>query len=162
MLIDKFTVESATVRTIEDGATGIEYVESEHAYASTRVERRTSTSVEGKECFALVPETKNFTIRTRTSVPKVGIMLVGWGGNNGSTLTAGMLANKHDVTWNTKDGVRKPNYYGSLTQSGTCRVGHLEGEEVYVPFKSLMPLANPNDVIVDGWDINEANLADAM
>jgi len=26
-------------------------------------------------------------------------MLVGWGGNNGSTLTAGILANKYNVAW---------------------------------------------------------------
>lgn len=31
-------------------------------------------------------------------------MLVGLGGNNGTTVTAGVLANKHKVTWNTKSG----------------------------------------------------------
>lgn len=37
-------------------------------------------------------------------VPKLGIMLVGWGGNNGSTFTGGLLANQHKITWNTKEG----------------------------------------------------------
>jgi len=32
-------------------------------------------------------------IETETKIPKLGLMLVGWGGNNGSTLTAGILAN---------------------------------------------------------------------
>jgi len=35
-------------------------------------------------------------------VPKLGLMLVGWGGNNGSTITAGILANKYNISWNTK------------------------------------------------------------
>jgi len=31
-------------------------------------------------------------------------MLVGWGGNNGTTITAGILANKQKLSWNTKKG----------------------------------------------------------
>jgi len=42
-------------------------------------------------------------------------MLVGWGGNNGSTVTAGILANRHNVTWHTKSGKHTPNFYGSIT-----------------------------------------------
>lgn len=30
----------------------------------------------------------------------------------------------------TKDGLRKPNYWGSLTQAATLRIGNYEGEEV--------------------------------
>ena len=33
-------------------------------------------------------------IETQSIVPKLGVMLVGLGGNNGSTFTAGILANK--------------------------------------------------------------------
>lgn len=40
--------------------------------------------------------------KTQRNVPRVGVMLVGLGGNNGSTVAAGILANKHDITWNTK------------------------------------------------------------
>ena len=50
-------------------------------------------------------------------------MIVGWGGNNGSTLTASILANKGNLTWNTKNGVQKPNYYGSVTQASTFKIG---------------------------------------
>lgn len=32
-------------------------------------------------------------------------MLVGWGGNNGSTVTAGILANKHNIEWMNKRGL---------------------------------------------------------
>ena len=38
--------------------------------------------------------TKEHLIQTETKVPKLGVMLVGLGGNNGSTFTAGILANK--------------------------------------------------------------------
>lgn len=43
----------------------------------------------------------------------------------------------------TKDGLKSPNYFGSLTQASTLRVGNYEGEEVYVPFKSLLPMVGP-------------------
>ena len=33
-------------------------------------------------------------------------MLVGWGCNNGSTLTVSVLANKLKLEWPTKDGVK--------------------------------------------------------
>ncbi|KAH7293396.1 hypothetical protein KP509_28G024400 [Ceratopteris richardii] len=89
-------------------------------------------------------------------------MLVGWGGNNGSTLTAGVIANREGISWVTKDGVQQANYFGSLTQASTCRVGSFQGEEVYAPFKSLLPMVDPNDIVFGGWDINGANLADAM
>lgn len=36
-------------------------------------------------------------IETLTNCPKTGILLVGLGGNNGSTFVAGILANKHNV-----------------------------------------------------------------
>ena len=89
-------------------------------------------------------------------------MLVGLGGNNGSTLVGGVIANREGITWKTKEGVRAPNYFGSLTQSSTCRVGSVKGQEVFTPFKTLLPMVNPNDIVFDGWDISGMNLADAM
>ena len=44
------------------------------------------------------------------------------------------------ISWVTKDGVQQANYFGSLTQASTCRVGSFQGEEVYAPFKSLLPM----------------------
>ena len=89
-------------------------------------------------------------------------MLVGLGGNNGTTLTGGVIANREGITWKTKEGVRSPNFWGSLTQASTCRVGAFDGEEVHAPFKSLLPMVDPADVVFDGWDISGMNLADAM
>ena len=61
----------------------------------------------------------------------------------------------------TKDGLRKPNYWGSLTQSATVRVGNYKGEEVHVPFSSLLPMVHPNDVELGGWDISGARGGEA-
>ena len=41
-------------------------------------------------------------IQTEKKVPKLGVMLVGLGGNNGSTFVAGILANKKKMTWATR------------------------------------------------------------
>jgi len=46
--------------------------------------------------------TKEHKIETVKHVPKLGVMLVGLGGNNGSTFVAGILANKKNLTWETK------------------------------------------------------------
>ena len=56
-----------------------------------------------------------YEFKTDLKVPKLGVMLVGWGGNNGSTVTAGILANKHNITWETKYGKKTPNFFGSIT-----------------------------------------------
>jgi myo-inositol-1-phosphate synthase len=37
-----------------------------------------------------------------------------------------------------------------------------EGEPVYVPLKNLLPMIEPNDVEIGGWDINATPLDDAM
>ena len=101
--------------------------------------------------------------KTERHVPKLGVMLVGWGGNNGSTLTAGLLANKHNISWRTKAGVHTANYLGSLTQSSTVRLGEDDcGHTVHIPFKNMLPMVEPNDIVLGGWDINGANLAECM
>lgn len=56
------------------------------------------------------PKTLSMQIRTNRKVPKLGLMLVGWGGNNGSTLTAALLANKLGLSWRTKNGVQEANW----------------------------------------------------
>lgn len=118
------------------------------------------TKVQGKRVTKL---TQQMIFKTERIIPKVGVMLVGWGGNNGSTFTAGILANKLNLSWNTKDGMKKSNYYGSLTQSSTVRLGEDEyGRTVYIPFKNMLPMIDPNDIEISGWDINSANLAEAM
>lgn len=90
-------------------------------------------------------------------------MLVGWGGNNGTTVTAAILANKHQMEWETVKGTKKANFFGSLLQAATLHLGvDASGKEVYVPFKDVLPTVDPCDLVLDGWDISGLNLADAM
>ncbi|XP_033251579.1 inositol-3-phosphate synthase-like [Drosophila miranda] len=90
-------------------------------------------------------------------------MLVGWGGNNGSTLTTALEANRRQLKWRKRTGVQHANWYGSITQASTVFIGSDEtGSDVFVPMKELLPMVEPNDIVVDGWDISNLHLADAM
>eukprot|EP01045_Picozoa_sp_COSAG04_P009031 COSAG04_NODE_514_length_13214_cov_6.456805_5_plen_500_part_00 len=91
------------------------------------------------------------------------MMIVGLGGNNGSTVAGALVANKEKLTWETRKGTQSANFYGSITQSSTTMLGNgPEGEECYVPLKSLLPMVEPDDMVIGGWDISSMNLADAM
>jgi myo-inositol-1-phosphate synthase len=109
------------------------------------------------------PLSQAYTFKTKRRVPKLGVMLVGWGGNNGSTITAGVIANKHNIKWNTKSGEQSPDYIGSFTQSSTVRIGATaDGEQIHVPTKNLLPMVDPNNIVFGGWDISTAKLYAAM
>uniref|UniRef100_A0A0N4ZBI5 Inositol-3-phosphate synthase n=1 Tax=Parastrongyloides trichosuri TaxID=131310 RepID=A0A0N4ZBI5_PARTI len=112
--------------------------------------------------ICVTPQTYNYTFRTKLQPAKTGLMLVGYGGNNGSTLLGSIIANKHNLTWNTRSGLKKANYYGSITQATTVHVGWNGKKQVYIPFKDILPMVNPNDLVIDGWDINGANMYEAM
>ena len=109
MLIDHFEVSSPNVKYTAD------YIESSYNYQDTKLYKNAE-----KNTWLVEPIERGFVFRTHRKVPKLGIMLIGWGGNNGSTLTAGLIANRENMKWETKDGFHSPNYWGSLTQSSTC------------------------------------------
>ncbi len=80
-----------------------------------------------------------------------------------STCVAGSIANKLGLTWETKEGTKKANYWGSLMMASTVKLGNdVHGNSVYVPMKNMLPMVNPNDIVWGGWDINSMNLGDAM
>ncbi|KAK2109300.1 Inositol-3-phosphate synthase 1 [Saguinus oedipus] len=109
------------------------------------------------------PTTTRFTFRTARQVPRLRVMLVGWGGNNGSTLTAVVLANPLPLSWPRRSGSKEADYYGSLTQAGTVGLGlDAEGQKLFVPFNALLPMVAPNDLVFDGWDISSLHLTQAM
>uniref|UniRef100_A0A671LUC9 inositol-3-phosphate synthase n=1 Tax=Sinocyclocheilus anshuiensis TaxID=1608454 RepID=A0A671LUC9_9TELE len=122
----------------------------------------------GKQVFCMfyvnkvTPSSTEFIFRTERKVPRLGVMLVGWGGNNGTTVTAAVLANKLGLTWKTKTGLKKANYYGSLLESSTVCLGSSPDGEVYAPFRDLLPMVHPNDIVFDGWDISSLDLGRAM
>ncbi|GAB9465828.1 Inositol-3-phosphate synthase [Globisporangium polare] len=143
---DPIKVNSKNVVYTEDE------IVAQYTYTTTKVEGNVATPLEEK-----------YTFKTARKVPKVGAMIVGIGGNNGSTLVASVLANKLGLTWTTKEGVQHPNYFGSVTQASTVRLGtNSNGEGVYIPFYNLLPMVSPNDLVIGGWDISSLNLAEAM
>uniref|UniRef100_A0A2K5VLC4 Inositol-3-phosphate synthase 1 n=1 Tax=Macaca fascicularis TaxID=9541 RepID=A0A2K5VLC4_MACFA len=71
---------------------GPEAIEAQYEYRTTRVSREGGV-------LKVHPTSTRFTFRTARQVPRLGVMLVGWGGNNGSTLTAAVLANRLRLSW---------------------------------------------------------------
>ncbi|XP_034189961.1 inositol-3-phosphate synthase isoform X1 [Osmia lignaria lignaria] len=146
----KIRVDSPKVKYTED------YMEAQYEYQTTNVKEDDDMK------YTVTPVSTKLLIRTQLKVPKLGLMLVGWGGNNGTTITAALLANKLNLTWETKNGIQKANWYGSLVQASTVRLGKRNKEDVFVPMSWMLPMVNPDDIELDGWDISSMNLADAM
>jgi len=78
--------------------------------------------------------------------------------------------------------LQSSNYYGSLTQASTTSLGiGPDGKDVYIPFKDLLPMVEPDNIEFDGtvyskssqthhacfvtdtlgWDISSRNIAKA-
>lgn len=150
VFVNHFDVNSSNLRDHP------QFIESNFRYTTTNI------TTNGNQIQA-TPIDHHYIFRTQKEVARTGVMLVGWGGNNGSTLTASILANKLSLQWNTKFGEKSSNYYGSLIMSSTIRLGSNElGQDVHAPIKSLLPMLNPNDIVLGGWDINNANIAQAV
>jgi len=144
-------VESKNVAYCDD------YITAQYHYDETRIVRSSNQGLVAR------PMRRRYVLRTKRKVPKTGLMLVGWGGNNGTTVTGGIIANKAKMTWKTKEGLQTADYVGSLTQSATMKVGDdEEGREIYTTLKSVVPMLDPNDMVLGGWDISKMNLGDAM
>ena len=122
---------------------------------------------------------KAYDFFTKTKVGRVGLvaihtscradvttslMLVGLGGNNGTTVLATHLANKHQISWHTKNGIQQPNYIGSLVRASTIRLGveAETGKDVHVPISEMLPMVHPNDFVIGGWDISGVRMDKAM
>lgn len=144
----------------EENSTGINQ---ENEYIRNTYEERFT---EFKEDGSFENKIVEHVIETEAKVPKLGLMIVGLGGNNGSTLIAGLLAHKHNVSWESKTGIHTPNYYGSFTQCATAKVGikRLKDrgiQDIYKPIKEMLPMVNPTDIEVTGWDISKMNAYEA-
>ncbi|KAJ1918418.1 Myo-inositol-1-phosphate synthase [Tieghemiomyces parasiticus] len=147
-----YRVNSPNVRYHPD------HIEADYRYQNTKVSQDASGRMIAE------PTETHYQFKTESLLPRVGIMLVGWGGNNGSTVTASVLANRLGISWHTKEGLQRPNYFGSVVLSSTVKLGVRAdtGADVFVPFHDVLPMVHPNDLVIGGWDINRANLADAM
>ncbi|CCE61369.1 hypothetical protein TPHA_0A02880 [Tetrapisispora phaffii CBS 4417] len=145
---DKCTIEGNTLK-------------SKYTYTSNLVTKNDSTN-----SYIVDTVKKDYEFNVDLNLPKLGIMLVGLGGNNGTTLLASVLANKNNLEFYSKNfkGLKKANYYGSVTQSSTIKLGidPKTNDEIYVPFTDILPLSNPNDFVITGWDISDLNCFEAM
>jgi len=148
---EPITVNAPNVVYTED------HINAKYTYSSNSVKVNN-----GK--YEVTPKTTVYDFKTERKVPKTGLMLVGWGGNNGSTLTATIQANRENIVWHTKEGVRTPNYIGSVVRASTLRLGtdDVTGKDVNIPFSDILPMVHPNDFVLGGWDISSYSLDKAM
>ena len=122
-----------------------------------------ASSDDGSNAITAQVTQQKLRFRTGKIVPKVGVMLVGLGGNNGSTVVGGIIANRRTLTWRTKTGMRSSNWFGSLMLAGTLKLGTDKfGNDIYVPLKSMLPIVDPTSLAIGGWDISNMNLGDAV
>ncbi|GAM82462.1 hypothetical protein ANO11243_004420 [Dothideomycetidae sp. 11243] len=162
---DSASVRSSAVspkNTIEVASENVKYttneIRSKYTYRTTGVTRK----ADGK--LVATPKHTSYDFKVDRRVGKVGVMLVGLGGNNGTTVTAGIIANKRNLVWETRDGKQAANYYGSMIMSSTLKLGTDErtGDEINIPIHDMLPMVHPNDLVIGGWDISGMNLAEAM
>lgn len=119
-------------------------------------------SVSSSGAVSASPRHTKYHFRTARVARRLGLLQVGWGGNNATTVTASVLARNHSIHWRSRTHQHTPNYNGTLTQAATLRIGFdADGRDVFVPLSSVIPLANPDDLVLGGWDISSFNLADA-
>ncbi|XP_046916603.2 LOW QUALITY PROTEIN: inositol-3-phosphate synthase [Dermatophagoides farinae] len=148
----KVNVQSPNIRYTD------ETIEADYEYDNVKCIRDEKTN-----SIKIYPMKSVLTFRTERRIPRTGLMMIGWGGNNGTTVTASIIANKNRMSFMTKDGEVKANYFGSITQSSTIFLGYdAHGKELYIPMKDILPMVDPNDLFIDGWDISGMNLADSM
>ena len=147
-----FTVASPNVQYTEAD------IRSKYTYRTTAISRNPDGQV------VATPKETSYDFKVDRKVGKVGMMLVGWGGNNGTTVTAGIIANRRNLVWDTREGERAANYYGSVVMSSTIKLGTdaQTGKDLNIPFHDLLPMVHPSDLVIGGWDISGMNLADAM
>ena len=147
-----FTVNSPNVVYSDDE------IKSKYTY------RTTSVVQGGDGKYIATPKETVYDFKVDRKVGKVGMMLVGWGGNNGTTVTAGIIANRKKMVWDTREGKRAANYYGSVVMGSTIKLGTeaKTGKEINIPFHDVLPMVHPNDLVIGGWDISGLDMAAAM
>jgi myo-inositol-1-phosphate synthase len=149
---DLFTVDSPNVVYTDSE------IRSRYTYHTTSV----AHAEDGK--YVASPRETVYDFKVERKVPRLGVMLVGWGGNNGSTVTAGIIANRRGLAWETREGMRAANYYGSVVMGSTMKLGTDADtrQDVNVPFHQVLPMVHPNDMAIGGWDISSLSIAEAM
>ena len=79
------------------------------------------------ETFTIKEE--NIKIKIKPPSEKLGVMIVGISGNNGSTFAASLLAYKKGLNWENKNGTHSIDFLGSIYQYGTLNIGYKKFKE---------------------------------
>eukprot|EP00755_Sulcionema_specki_P016569 Sspe_Gene.62363::Locus_34971_Transcript_1_1_Confidence_1.000_Length_329::g.62363::m.62363/K01858/INO1, ISYNA1; myo-inositol-1-phosphate synthase len=91
-----FQANTSIMAQIEVNSPNVSY---EKDYITTRYRYETTAVEQDGDRVRVTPTEKEYVLRTQRRVPKTGLMLVGLGGNNGTTVVAGILANREGLTW---------------------------------------------------------------
>lgn len=148
----------------------VEHIDVEGVYAEAGVRyaayNTVSTSIsQQKEIAHVTTKNESFVFKSNMKPRRVGVMLVGLGGSNGSTFVASILANKRKLTWREKTGLKTANMLGSLVANACTAVGAVglsADDTIYIPFRSLAPFPDPTELYISGWDISSKNLYEAQ
>lgn len=111
--------------------------------------------------YIATPQETIYNFKMDRKVPRRGLLLVSWDGNNGSTVTAGILANQtetvHDFVVDAwLCGLR----YDELNRQVGTDAETLK--DVNIPFRDILPRVHFNDFVIGGWGISSMDLTSAM
>lgn len=104
----------------------------------------------------------NFNVDIK--VFKLGMMFVGWGGNNGFIVIVGIIVNCCGFFWQICCGEQKVNYYGFLIMGFIIKFGIDVKicKDVNIFFYDFFFMVYFNDIVIGGWDISKFNFVEVM
>jgi myo-inositol-1-phosphate synthase len=110
------------------------------------------TSIGDNDIISINEDLLNIEVQNVTD-KKIGVMIIGVGGNNGSTFTAGLLAYKKKLQWENKDGIHDVEFLGSLAEFGSVNICYKKNKPYTKLIKDMIQLIKPEDIVIGGWDI---------
>ncbi|ANQ08591.1 Myo-inositol 1-phosphate synthase [Plasmodium coatneyi] len=147
------------------------FVYSSYEHVETQVQKKSSSNnggtvgAGGQVTFSCKKVSTNYEIKVeKMKEKKLGVLLIGIGGNNATTLLGGICANAKKLTYTNKYDVKKANYLGSVFLSSNVRLGYdaKSREHSYCPIHKLIEVYNPENITFGGWDLNNLNLKDCL
>ena len=118
--------------------------------------KRVTVQNDGK--YLVKEDTFNISVKPKNS-DRLGVMMVGLGGNNGTTLTAGLIAKSKNISWSNKNGEHTVDFLGSISQFGSVHIGYDKNNQPHSKlFKDMSDMYNPEQIVIGGWDICGDNM----
>ncbi|KAI0495924.1 hypothetical protein KFK09_022231 [Dendrobium nobile] len=146
MFVESFKVESPNVKY------GDQEIHSIYNYETTELVHE---SRNGSYAWIVKPKTVVYEFKTDTRVPKLGVMLVGWGGNNGSTLTAAV--NPDEIVFGGWD-ISNLNLADSMTRAKVLDIDLQKQLRPYMESMAPLPGIYDPDFIAANQDSRANNV----